>query len=410
MSKLFIDITELAGWQGKLTGVPRVMDEVAKRYSDSGSTIFVSWKPEGYTLTDFPVSPTVDTVSVATKEDAMYVRAAKKLHAKSKFARKIVSFSRTTKNRLPLIVSPVAERINIEKGDKLLVLADWHGGDPSFVHELKSLNEKGVILIQMVYDMLPIVTPQYSGHSTEMLKNYSTTVYPMCDLIFSISENTKRDVTDWLRQNKLKVPPITVVRLGDDFSRVNPQKPSVEIPKEYILCVGTVEARKNHTLLYYAYKLAIQKGIVMPHIIIVGRVGWLSNDIYELISSDPQVKDKFIFLHGISDNELNWLYKNSLFSVYPSFYEGWGLPIAESIAHGTPVIASNTSSMPEIAGELIDYFSPTSTDECLGAMVKLLKPENRRDAQERIQKYKPASWDQSYDIIKRAINTITESD
>jgi glycosyltransferase involved in cell wall biosynthesis len=232
----------------------------------------------------------------------------------------------------------------------------------------------------------------------------------MCDLIFSISENTKRDVTDWLRQNKLKVPPITVVRLGDDFSRVNPQKPSVEIPKEYILCVGTVEARKNHTLLYYAYKLAIQKGIVMPHIIIVGRVGWLSNDIYELISSDPQVKDKFIFLHGISDNELNWLYKNSLFSVYPSFYEGWGLPIAESIAHGTPVIASNTSSMPEIAGELIDYFSPTSTDECLGAMVKLLKPENRRDAQERIQKYKPASWDQSYDIIKRAINTITESD
>lgn len=260
--------------------------------------------------------------------------------------------------------------------------------------------------MQMVYDMLPIVTPQYSGHSTAMLKNYSTQVYPLCDLIFSISEHTKEDVAKWLQNNSLLVPNISVVRLGDDFTRKETRKPNVTLPKNYLLCVGTIEARKNHALLYYVYKLAKQRQIMLPKIVIVGRVGWLAEDIYKVITTDPDTKDDFIIMHGVDDNELSWLYENCLFTVYPSFYEGWGLPIAESIAHGKTVVASNTSSMPEIAGDLITYFTPASSEECLASIQNLLVSKNRQRATDKLKAYRPYSWDQTYDIISTAIKEI----
>ena len=98
------------------------------------------------------------------------------------------------------------------------------------------------------------------------------------------------------------------------------------------------------------------------------RRGWLSEDIYEVMTHDPQTRATFVFLHDATDEELAWLYRHCEFTVYPSFYEGWGLPIGESLAYGVPCLASRTSSMPEVAGELIPYFSPSSADECLKAI------------------------------------------
>ncbi len=165
--------------------------------------------------------------------------------------------------------------LTLEKEDTLVVLADWHGSDASFIEYLVGIKSKGIKLIQVVYDMLPIVTPQYSGHSTNMLERYSQQIYPLCDLILSISENTKSDITWWLKSKKLTIPPIKVFRLGDDFERPTSVKPIADLPKKFILCVGTVEARKNHNLLYYSYKLAKTKGINLPVLVIVGRLGWL---------------------------------------------------------------------------------------------------------------------------------------
>ena len=123
----------------------------------------------------------------------------------------------------------------------------------------------------------------------------------------------------------------------------------------------------------------------------------------DLMTTDPDTKEQFIFLHNVSDEELSWLYDHCLFSIYPSFYEGWGLPIAESIAHGKPCLASNTSSMPEIAGDLLTYFSPYSSDECLQAIVGLLDPRARQKATTKIKKYRPVSWDQTFDQIRNGI-------
>lgn len=110
--------------------------------------------------------------------------------------------------------------------------------------------------------------------------------------------------------------------------------------------------------------------------VIAGRRGWQTDDLYDLMTTDPETAERFIFLHNADDQELSWLYKNCMFTVYPSHYEGWGLPVAESMHYRTPCIASEASSIPEIAGELVSYFNPSSSEECFTLLKAYSEPEN----------------------------------
>jgi glycosyltransferase involved in cell wall biosynthesis len=172
------------------------------------------------------------------------------------------------------------------------------------------------------------------------------------------------------------------------------------------LCVGTVEAKKNHALLYYTYKLAQIRGIDLPKIVIVGRKGWNTENIVDIMSRDPEVKDKFVITESIDDEELSWLFDNCMCTILPSFHEGWGIPIAESVARGIPCICSNTSSMVEIAEEYVTHFSPASSDECLAAIQDILEPGVLEKRKRDIKKYRPTSWDDTYRQVDTYIKEI----
>lgn len=423
MNRLIIDITERYHWQGNLTGVPRVIDKLAKRFETSQEVVMVVWDGETHTYqqTD-EISPINHSVRQSSTEAASATKPLvlrkylpggirRRLSPLARIAGKAARFIKVlhraqNQQNKPISATSVKTEFVLAPTDTLFVFADWHGSDPAFVDYLVRQKHQGIRLIQICYDMLPLVTPQFSGHATKTLKNYCQKIYPLCDIIFAISKHTKSDIQKWLTHNNLKVPRIEVFRLGDDFVVAKPEKPSEEIfraEQPFILCVGSIEIRKNHNLLYYAYKLALQRGIDLPNLVIVGRRGWKTDDLFELINNDPDIVKKFCVLENATDQELTWLYKNSIFSIYPSFYEGWGLPIAESIAHGTPCIASNTSSMPEVAGDIISYFDPYSTDECLEAITNMLKPAVRNNARKKLTAYKPVSWDETFSQIKKTM-------
>jgi hypothetical protein len=177
----------------------------------------------------------------------------------------------------------------------------------------------------------------------------------------------------------------------------------------YVLNVGTVEVRKNHVVLYRAWLHALAHGLEMPHLVIVGRIGWLAQDIAYQIRNDPRVKERIHILTDVDDAQLDWLYRHCAFTVYPSFYEGWGLPIAESLAAGKLCVASATSSMPEVGGELAAYADPLSAEDYARTISDLwTNPERRVAMEDRIRaEYRPVSWDETSRQVVAAVDELT---
>jgi glycosyltransferase involved in cell wall biosynthesis len=423
-STLYIDVTQLVHWSGKLTGIPRVMNELSIRFSTQPDVVSIIWDAKYKRFSEIDLLQTLQSRGHRIHYVAPDTITASLFKKGSATRQKLISDNTYAKlmgympgKRTMRRVANATERaqlpvVKLMPTDTLFVLwGEWASGP--YIDELVAANNNGVKLIQIVYDLLPIVTPQYSGHSTKSMQSYNLQILPLCSLILSISESTKRDLVEWLKSSELHIPDIAVFRLGDDF-----QQTETRLPKDktfaasslkggdYLLCVGTIEARKNHTLLYYVYKLAHSKGVVLPKLVIVGRKGWRTDNIYDIISDDPETKSTMLFLTDTSDEELSWLYQNALFSIYPSFYEGWGLPIAESIANGIPCLASNSSSMPEIGGDIIDYFNPVSPEECLLAIEHLLRPGEITKAKQRLKAYRPTSWEQTFQQVNQHVKEL----
>lgn len=188
------------------------------------------------------------------------------------------------------------------------------------------------------------------------------------DHLFCISNSTQRDLQQFLQDEKIQCPNTSLVTLGSEIVEVAVTQISPEINTlindSYILFVSTIERRKNHECIYRALLYLINSGYRnLPKFVFVGLQGWGVADLINDFTLDTRVKDHIVILSYVGDGELSLLYKNALFTIYPSFYEGWGLPVAESLAYGKFVLASDTSSLPEVGGELAEYVNPYDTAE-----------------------------------------------
>jgi glycosyltransferase involved in cell wall biosynthesis len=140
--------------------------------------------------------------------------------------------------------------------------------------------------------------------------------------------------------------------------------------KPYLLSVGTLQPRKNYVRLIQAFANLIsnlQSSIPDLQLVITGGRGWMYDEIFEA-ASRWNVQDRVRFPEFVADEDLPALYVEALLFVYPSLYEGFGLPVAEAMACGTPVVCSNTSSLPEVAGDAALYFDPRNVDDIARAL------------------------------------------
>ena len=199
--------------------------------------------------------------------------------------------------------------------------------------------------------------------------------------ILTISKASKDDIIKYYR-----VPEDKVVVTYPGFSmksQIQNSKSQIILKKynltgDYILSVGTLQPRKNYVRLIQALNILISQ---YPNItlVIVGKKGWL----WEEILAAPKkygVEDKVKFLDFVPDEDLAMLYKNAKCFVLVSLYEGFGIPVLEAMANGCPVITSNVSSLPEVAGEAAVLVNPEKIEEITAAIKKVLelKPAERQ--------------------------------
>lgn len=222
--------------------------------------------------------------------------------------------------------------------------------------------------------------------------------YKFADHIIAISEHTKKDVMRLLKVSEEK---ITVIYSAADevFRPINDQKRVIAIKNKYqtgdqfILHIGTLNPRKNLEFLIRAFAEANRQSRAAWKLVITGKKGWYYEGLFAAVE-ELGLRDRVVFTGYIDEEDKPLLYNAASIFAFPSLYEGAGLPPLEAMRCGTPVISSNTSSLPEMIGKGGILISPYNLDDWVRSLVRLMKNEVEREklVQKGLRQAQKFSW------------------
>jgi glycosyltransferase involved in cell wall biosynthesis len=200
--------------------------------------------------------------------------------------------------------------------------------------------------------------------------------------ILADSENTRRDIIEILRADPNKISVVTPAieprfRREDTAARLDEVRARYGLPGRFILGLGTLEPRKNFTGLIAAYSRLLRE-TGLPHALVIGgKPGWLYEDIYRQ-AKQGDLAGRVLFPGFVADEDLPALYSLADVFAFPSLYEGFGIPVLEAMACGTPVVTSDNSSLPEAAGSAALMVEATDARELAEAITKVLNDNELR--------------------------------
>ncbi len=259
-------------------------------------------------------------------------------------------------------------RANIEprKNDIYLIAgAFWISS--RYTEGLFYLKNRGVLVGLIVYDLIPITHPQFVDAATrDAVLIALSDVMLVADFALTISEHVARELSTVLDIEFDRSIPVLSVPLAHELmetmqgTTVHEKKYDKNLIKgEFVLCICTIEGRKNHLLLFNIWKALLrQLGPKTPALVVVGKWGWKFEEFRQALTSSHFLDGKIIVINDATDKEISNFYRNCLFTIFPSFVEGWGLPVGESLAFGKLCVASSTSSIPEVGRDFCRYIDP----------------------------------------------------
>lgn len=284
----------------------------------------------------------------------------------------------------------------------------YHATD--FVLPPLSRNTKSVLT---VHDLSFVRVPESANPK---LKRYLDQVVPRsisrATYVLADSQATKDDIIALYGTSSNK---IGVLLSGVD-ERFKPSEQSLQLlhqkyhfpHKPYVLCVGTVQPRKNYERVITACCQLLDEGLDFSLLIAGGR-GWLDEPIYHTIQQ-LNMSEHVHFLGFVDDDDLPALYTHARCLAFPSLYEGFGLPVLESMACGTPVLTSNVSSLPEVAGKIAITVDPYDLDGIITGLRDLILDSQARDQRilEGLAHVKQFTWERSAQELMKVYQDILD--
>lgn len=237
--------------------------------------------------------------------------------------------------------------------------------------------------VMTIYDLYTIINPQWF---TKTYVDFQDIVMRegagKSDVIIAISEATKADIVHYygIPEERIKVIYLGVPQL---FLQKQKKAVSIDHPQRYILSVSAIAQNKNQTGLvdaFFRYKNLHKDDDVK--LVLAGAMRQ-PEEIVALLQKNSKYKDDVIYTGYISDHELLQWYDCATVFAYPSFYEGFGLPILEAMTRGKAVISSSTTSMPEVGGDAAQYCDPRKIDSIVDALERVLLDDELRKEMER---------------------------
>jgi glycosyltransferase involved in cell wall biosynthesis len=238
-------------------------------------------------------------------------------------------------------------------------------------------------MVVTVYDLSFLLFPEVFNRLNRLyLSNMAPASVRKARRVIAISESTKRDL---VRLTGVSAERVDVVYPGlepsigrvDDAATLTAFRQRHNLPDHFVLFVGTLEPRKNAAALVRAYSRLRKSGAISQALVLAGGKGWRYESVFAAIEESGVERD--IILPGyVSHEELSLWYSAADLFVYPSLYEGFGLPVLEAMACGAPVITSTASSLPEVAGEAGVLVDPNDIGALTDAMARVLASESTR--------------------------------
>jgi glycosyltransferase involved in cell wall biosynthesis len=301
---------------------------------------------------------------------------------------------------------------SVSAGDVVLMLgAPWlHPGYGERVSRLR--RGCGVSFALLVHDIIPLRRPEWVPRDSSHW--FHTRFGPLlgeCDYIFATSQASAGDVEHFAREIGLNIPlPVRALPFGTGFScgaTAEPVRADVLPEGDYVLFVSTVEVRKNHALLLRVWRRLLEELPYehVPTLVFAGRSDPSVVDVMRQLVNSDYLGGKIRHVEAPSDAELAALYRGCLFTVFPSFYEGWGLPVSESLSFGKPCIVSSATSLPEAGGSLARYFDPDDGTEAYRLIRETITDRaGLRRWHERVcREFRPVPWRQTAGALMEAL-------
>lgn len=361
MSSLYVTVsTRKSRPQERLTGIPRVEYEIARELAARGGHV---------------------------------------LRYDSLLGRFRVAGLEAGRGRQPAVKAPPAMRA----GDTIFVPAIfWRQRQ---IDDLARKRRSSKVRVGVyVHDIMPIRRPELVSNESGAadFRRFIDAMVGCADWMCVSSCFVEKELTAYVGETAKRDIPVYHVPLCADLkdrveADASPRLRALELPRDgYVLYVSTLNPRKNHAGIYWLWRrLAEQLGDATPPLVLAGQRGWNDRDVFDLMSRDREMWGRHIrFVEGPSDAELVHLYRQCAFTVFPSFHEGWGLPITESLSFGKPCVAADNTSLREAGQGLATHVDELDGLGWLAAVKRLASDTTyRRDCAALIaERYRPRTW------------------
>jgi glycosyltransferase involved in cell wall biosynthesis len=283
--------------------------------------------------------------------------------------------------------------------DRIFVPVPTLRNDP-YIAFLTERKAAGNAVFQLIHDVIPVKLPDLAkpGHKVEF-QRFLDRAPDYASGFLCVSDQTEADLREVLPAAGTDIPtrvtPLAHEFAGDaaEDATVGPAVRALAATP-FVLCVGTIEVRKNAYALVQAWdRLRAELGDRLPRLILAGQRGWRTEDLFDLLARTGNLGGAVLVAETPTDAELAFLYRQCLFTVFPSLYEGWGLPIGESLWFGKHCIASKTSSMPQVGGDLADYVDPHDAGDMHRVLQRAIRePGYVRMREDRIRTGRLRRW------------------
>lgn len=264
--------------------------------------------------------------------------------------------------------------------------------------------------IVFVHDMSYLACPETVRTKTRRFLNVS--MKKSChraDVIITISEFSKKEIIKYLgiQEEKIKTLP-----LGVDFNRFHTNYSEKEknnvvqkygLTQDYLLYLGTIEPRKNLERLIRAYAMTCEKN-EMPPLIMAGRKGWLYEEIFNAVE-ELNLTEKVKFLGYVDSADVPMLISAAKVFLFPSVYEGFGLPVLEAMACGVPVITSDAASLPEVAGDAAVLVNPMDINDIADKILRVVEDKKlqKKMIEKGLLQAEKNSWENTAELLRKVI-------